>query len=119
MSQCQNVPDAAGEPSTQGSTSLAAHGRFPHQPLCPSENKGVDIARIWVLRVNILSCCPEVEGRGGGLTSVLALPVERKGRKLSKEGGLLRKAGRKEKRKRKTTASVPVYQALTTCLALG
>ena len=72
-----------------------------------------------MLRANILSCCPEVEGRGGGLTSAPALPAERKRRKLSKEEELLRKARRKEKRKRKTTASVPVCQALTTCLALG
>lgn len=74
-----------------------------------------------MLRVNILSCCAEVEGSGGGggLTSAPALPMERKGRKLSKEKGLLRKAGRKEKRKRKTTARVPVYRALITCLALG
>lgn len=72
-----------------------------------------------MLRVNILSCCPEVEGSGGGLTSAPALLTESKGRKLSKEEGLLRKAGRKEKRKRKTTASVPVYRALTTCLAPG
>lgn len=48
----------------------------------------------------------------GGLTSAPALPVERKGRKLSREDGLLRKARRKEKRKRKTTAEVLFIEPL-------